>query len=365
MFRAVFLVLAAIASLPVMNFAFGLVSAQSDISVFEGIMVITVLVCSWCWIADHNFLWVFEKGTNLVAKIRVWLLSLCVIVLAGSTVGCGRTVVEPGHVGLQIDYYGQDRGVESYPKVTGVVWYNPFSTRVVEYPTFVQTAVWSHNVNEGNPVDESISFTTADQMQVYADVSLAYHLVPERVPAFYVKFRSDDLKTFTHGYLRNQAREKFDNAAGHYRIEQIMGDNAPFLKEARTALQEELTSIGVQIDQFGFIGAPRPPEQVIEAINAKVKATQIAIQLENELRQSTAQAQKNVAEAEGQAKSAIARAQGDAEANRLLSQSITANLIEWRRLSVQQQAIQKWQGVLPNFIGGQTPIPFINVEKEK
>lgn len=306
-------------------------------------------------------------------RFKSILAFICVSVLL---TGCGRTIVEPGHVGIKVDYYGTDRGVESYPQVTGIVWYNPFTTSVFQYPTFVQTAVWSHNVNEGNPVDESVSFTTADQMQVYADISLAYHLIPEKVPAFYVKFRSQDLGTFTHGFLRNQAREKFDNAAGKYRIEQIMGDNAPFLKETREALQAELTPIGVQIDQFGFIGAPRPPQQVIDAINAKVKATQIAIQIENEVRQSKAQAEKNVAEAEGQAralvaraegnaKAAVAQAQGDAEANRLLSQSITANLIEWRRLGVQQQSIQKWNGTLPGFLGGSAPIPFINVEKEK
>lgn len=300
------------------------------------------------------------------------------LILAASVLltGCGRTIVEPGHVGIKVDYYGTDRGVESYPQVTGIVWYNPFTTSVFQYPTFVQTAVWSHNVNEGNPVDESINFTTADQMQVSADISLAYHLTPEKVPAFYVKFRSHDLGLFTHGFLRNLAREKFDNAAGKYRIEQIMGDNAPFLKETRDALQAELTPIGVQIDQFGLVGAPRPPAQVIEAINAKVKATQIAIQVENEVRQTKAQAEKDVAKAEGNARASvataegeaqaqIARAQGEAKANQALSSSIDNKLIEWRKLQIQSDAIARWQGLVPTYMGGTTPIPFLSIEKEK
>ncbi len=58
------------------------------------------------------------------------------------------------------------------------------------------------------------------------------------------------------------------------------------------------------IDQFGFIGSPRPPQSVIDAINAKVQAQQIAVQKQNELVQSQADAAKLVAAAEGPGESA-------------------------------------------------------------
>jgi regulator of protease activity HflC (stomatin/prohibitin superfamily) len=115
------------------------------------------------------------------------------------------------------------------------------------------------------------------------------------VPAFYAKFRADDLDSYTHGFLRNLAREKFDTAGGKYRIEQIMGDNAAFLKEVRAGLQADVAQYGISITQFGFIGAPRPPQAVIDSINAKATATQKALQIELELKQAEAEGRKRVA----------------------------------------------------------------------
>ena len=127
-------------------------------------------------------------------------------------------------------------------------------------------------------------------------------------------------------------------------MKQIMGDNAGFIDSSRKCLQETLSSYGVQIQQFGLIGAPRPPDNVKAAINLKVQATQTALQKQNEVAQAEADAKKNVAQAEGDAASLIARAKGEAEANRIKSGSIDEKLIQWYRLSNQKQMIEKWNG---------------------
>jgi hypothetical protein len=53
--------------------------------------------------------------------------------------------------------------------------------------------------------------------------------------------------------------------------------------------------IGVVLDQFGFIGAPRPPENMQEAINAKQKSTHDPIRAENELRTARGSAHLEIA----------------------------------------------------------------------
>ncbi len=271
---------------------------------------------------------------------------LAVAFLSLALTGCaGCTRISPGMVGIKSTVVGSNRGLADVAVGPAWVFYNPATESVFEYPTSAQTVVWSKNTEEGKPLNEEITFTNKDRMTISADISLGYQVQPEKAAAFYLKFRSDDLDTFTNGIMRNWAREKFDNAAGKYSVDQIMGDNKDFLAEVRTALQKEMDPIGITLIQFGFIGAPRPPAVVTESINASVRATQIAQQKQNELVQSQADAAKEVAKAEGDARAVMVNAEAQAKANRLLSESITPTLVNYRMLD-------KWNGVLPQVQSG-------------
>lgn len=272
-----------------------------------------------------------------------------VLVIAALLAATGCTRIGPGHVGIVVNMAGSSKGVQDYPARTGWVYYTPWNESVFEYPTYMQTAVWSASTAEGKPMNKEVTFTNSDQMQISADISLAYMLAPEKVPAFYVMFRSDDIDKFTHGYLRNIAREKLDKVAGKYRIEQIMGDNANLIAEARAELQKELDPIGVQLKQFGFIGAPRPPVSVVQTINENNQAMQISRRKQNELAQVQADAEKEVSMAQGHARAVLAAAEAEAEANRKVAASITPELVRWRTNA-------RWDGKLPQVTGGATPL---------
>jgi regulator of protease activity HflC (stomatin/prohibitin superfamily) len=329
--------------------ALNMTNQKSDFAVGAGASIFILSTVGFILLMRR----VFKKKTTAKQTVPppIPVIILCLVSFLAA--GCYK-VVEPGYVGIKVNMSGDDRGVDQLPIETGRVSYNPFTQQVYAYPTFVQTAVWTHSLDEGKAVNEEITFTTQDQMQVAADISLAYHLIDKRVPYFYVKFRSDDLTAFTHGFMRNLAREKFDGIAGKYKIEQIMGDNLPFLTEVRVALQKDLALIGVEIDQFGLVGAPRPPPAVIEAINAKVGAVQNAIRAENEIRQAEAEAKKSIAYAKGQA-----------ESNQLLANSISPSLLEWRRLAINEKMIDKWNGVRPNVEAGAGTGFMFNIQPNK
>jgi regulator of protease activity HflC (stomatin/prohibitin superfamily) len=279
------------------------------------------------------------------------VIPLAVLGAAAALVGCTR--VQPGYVGIRVNYAGTYRGVEDFPTRVGWVFYMPGFSTVFEYPTFVQTAVWTRNPHEGSPQNEEISFNSKEGLNFTADVSLAYALDTRGVPAFYVKFRSDDLRQFTHGFLRNIARDAFNEEAAGYTAEELYAEKKEiFLKAVRERVNVQMSPIGVRIEQFGFIGPPRPPESVAQAINAKIAAIQNAIRVENELRQARAEAQKAVATAQGAAQATVAKAEGDARANAILSASLTENLIRWRQLDLTERAIAKWDGRRPSVEGG-------------
>jgi regulator of protease activity HflC (stomatin/prohibitin superfamily) len=288
-------------------------------------------------------------------------LSLAVLAAAFLT-GCTR--IGPGHAGIVVNAAGSDKGVSQQTASTGWFWYNPFTESVIEYQTAQRLEKWTKDTNEGKPINEEVSFTNKDSMVINADVGIAFSLDPNSVPKFYVKFLAkdeDDLDAkFTNGYLKNQVRNCLNELAGQYDIKQIMGDNAEFLKRTHACIQDDVKQWGVNVDQFGLIGAPRPPEQIVTAINGKVSAEQDAQRKVIELQQFTADANKTVVQAEGQAKAQVALANGEAEANRIRNASITDNILKLRALENQRALIDKLQpGVLPSTLvtGGGNNVP--------
>lgn len=290
------------------------------------------------------------------------LIGLALLALTMAlTTGCA-TRIEPGHVGIQVSLAGSNRGVLDYTTTTGWVVYNPLASKVVEYPTFVQTYVFTKSPTEGQSGDESFTFNTQEGMSVNVDVNVSYQLDVAKIPAFYVKFRNDDINNFTFGYLHNFTRDCFVRTGGHYSVEQLMGNSTPFIDEVKTCLQTNLADIGIQIQSFGIVGSMRPPQQIIDSINAKLTAQQNALKTEMEVNQSKAQALKQIAEQEGNSKSHIVQAEGDAtykikvaeaeaQANKALSSSLTPQLLEWRRLQIQADAVSKWNGQRPQVEG--------------
>jgi regulator of protease activity HflC (stomatin/prohibitin superfamily) len=175
------------------------------------------------------------------------------------------------------------------------------------------------------------------------------------------------LDRFTHGILKDIVRNSLNEVASTYTLEDIYGENkARFLRESRERIQAQLAPVGVQIQQFGFIGKPRFTPAIEQAITEKTQAITEAERARNQLAVTQAEMAKSVAEAEGEgeAKSQIARAQGEAtslierargeaEANRLRQASITPHLLEWKRLENQRALIDRWSGNVPTTVLGE------------
>ncbi len=263
------------------------------------------------------------------------------------------TRIGAGYTGVEILLSGSQRGASEIPIRTGWVFYSPLRSQIIEFPTYVQTVKWTRNTDEGRPLNEEMSFNSKEGMEIYTDVSLSYAIAPAKVPDFYLKYRVSDLDLFTHGILRDIVRNSLNEVASTYTVEQIYGEQkTEFLHQVEMLIQQKVAAVGVGIQQFGFIGAPRVPEVIASAITAKAQAIQNAERARNELAETEAQAAKKIAEADGDAKSNVARAQGEAEANRIRQTSITPQLLELRRLENQRQLIDRWNGQLPQVESG-------------
>jgi len=263
------------------------------------------------------------------------------------------TRIGAGYVGVEIVLSGSQRGPSEIPIRTGWVFYSPLRSQIIEFPTFVQTVKWTHDLNEGRSTNEEMSFNSKEGMEIYSDVSLSYAIDPRRVPDFYVKYRVNDLDLFTHGILRDVVRNSLNEVASTYSVEQIYGEQkTEFLNRVQALIQQRMEPVGVGIQQFGFIGAPRVPAVIAAAITSKAQAIQDAERARNELAKTQAEAAKTVAEADGDAKAAVTRANGEAEANKIRQASLTPQLLELRRIENQKALIERWNGQLPTVQSG-------------
>ncbi len=78
-------------------------------------------------------------------------------------IGCTScTRIGPGYVGIKVNLAGTDRGVAEYASTTGYVFTNPFTQTVLEYPTFVQNAVWRKWPEGDDHANEELTFNTKD-----------------------------------------------------------------------------------------------------------------------------------------------------------------------------------------------------------
>jgi regulator of protease activity HflC (stomatin/prohibitin superfamily) len=305
-------------------------------------------------------------GGNRRFLVRSVLFGLGLFITGMLLVNVVRvTRIGAGYVGVEVNLAGSQRGAQDIPVRTGWVFYSPLKTEVIAFPTFVQTVKWTADINEGHPVNEELVFNSKEGQEVRADVSLSYAIDPAKVPEFYVKYRTDELERFTHGILKDIVRNSLNEVASTYKLEDIYGENkAQFLHESRERIQGQLAPVGVQIQQFGFIGKPRFTAAIEQAITQKTQAITEAERARNQLAVTQAEMAKAVAQAEGEARSQIARAQGEAtsmierargeaEANRLRQASITPQLLEWKRLENQRVLVDRWNGQLPQTVLGE------------
>jgi regulator of protease activity HflC (stomatin/prohibitin superfamily) len=294
------------------------------------------------------------KRAGPFLKLGIIAIAALLVVLLLGLFLVRVTRIEAGHVGVEINLAGKQRGASEIPVRTGWVVYSPLSTQIIEFPTYVQTVKWTKDTNEGHPINEEMGFNSKEGMEIFVDVSLSYAIEPEKVPDFYVKYRVSDMDTFTHGILRDVVRNSLNEVASTYVVEDIYGEKkAEFLRKVQSQIEQKMTPVGVSVQQFGFIGAPRVPAVIATAITAKAQAIQQAERARNELATTQAEAAKKIAEAEGDAKSLVTRAQGEADANRIRQNSLTPQLLELRRIENNRALIDKWSGQLPTVEAGQ------------
>ena len=241
--------------------------------------------------------------------------------------------IDAGHVGVRVNLYGTGKGVGDITECTGFVFYNPISTKIYEFPTYIQHKEYVKTEDD----DNSFVVNSKDGSEFHVAPIVNYSVQREKVPFIFGKYRRT-LESIEEGFLKTTIYDAFRMTANSYTAEELISNRQTFENKVRAKLDDDLLKEGFVINQLtSNLGYP---ETFKKAIEAKNNAVQQSLTAENQVKTAEANAKIQVAKAEGNAQAMLATAKAEAESYRLKQTSITPMLL-------QQMWIEKWNGQMP------------------
>lgn len=248
-----------------------------------------------------------------------------------SMTSCER--IDAGHEGIRVNLYGDKKGVDDVQLVTGWVFYNPFTTRVYEYPTYVQTVDF-----------EAFTINAKDGSEFMIDPTVSLKVVDTKSPQIFKKYRKnldEIIETTMYNYVKNAFRIVLNN----YTTDEIVSKRDTVEQAIEKYLSADLNKENFQLEQL--TSGLKYPDIIVKAVNSKNETIQRAQQAQNEVKVAQAQAEK-----------LIIAAKAERKANELKTQTLTPAILE-------KMWIEKWNGEVPQVITNGNTSTFLDINKLK
>lgn len=238
--------------------------------------------------------------------------------------GCGFEVVDTGNRGIKTEF-GK---VTGEPLVEGLYFYNPFTSSIVEL-----------SVREEKLEDKTECFTR-DTQKVTIAYALNYYPKPEKIGALYQdKGREWDAKI-----VKPMVLQAIKDVAGHYIADDLVGKREEARDTAFAEIKRSLDARDVVATNLSFTNLDFD-DAYEKAVENKVVAIQKA-----------AEAKNKTVEIEEQSKQKVIAAEAEAKSMTIRSQALSQN-----KGLVDYEAVQKWDGKLPQYMTGNGAMPFLNI----
>lgn len=251
---------------------------------------------------------------------------LSMFLMSGILTGCGCETVDTGHRGVKTEF-GKLVGE---PLDEGLYWYNPFTENVVEL-----------SVRETKLENKTECFTK-DTQKVSVTYALSYYPDPKNIHKMYQQFGSDwDEKVIPQVVLG-----ALKDTTGQWIADDLVSKREQARDSAFAEISEALKTRGVIATRLDLINLDFD-DAYEKAVEAKVVAVQRAAEAKNQTVQIEEQARQKVIAAEAEAK----------------SMQIRSRALEANKGLVEYEAVQKWDGKLPQYMLGNST-PFISLKKE-
>jgi regulator of protease activity HflC (stomatin/prohibitin superfamily) len=272
-------------------------------------------------IAAGSFFYAFSDtgsyGDSGGFKFGAFGIGLLFSILA--VLSFGFTQIEPGHVGV-VTSFGK---VQEKTLEPGLHYVLPVLNQVTD----LDARVKSLRV-------EGYTAASKEQQDLFMNMTLNYHIIPERASEIVERIGTD----FENKIIMPRFLDIPKSITDDYATTVVLNSRDEIRERSIEALSESIEQYGFVVDNIAIENFAYSAEYNAE-IEAKQRAEQ-QVQTERQiLAQKEIQAQQAVVQARGEADARIEAARGEAEANRLLTESLNPELIQWTAIQNLQDNI--------------------------
>ena len=215
----------------------------------------------------------------------------------------------------------------------GYHWVGPFA-KVKDYPVAQQQLVLSNNAadfNEKKLDKDTHVDAPADGGMVKMNMTVNYNFIPEQVTGLYERFNGMDGEQIVESKVKNSILAYIKEVTPKFSVMDIYSTR-------RAEVGQEITKYlnGKLKDEYGInissalIIDVQLDKELQAKVQAKEQAKQDAEKAELDKQTAIAQGEADKAKAEANKAVTITNAEAEAEANRIVSESITDNLIKMK-----------------------------------
>lgn len=284
-------------------------------------------------------------------------IALAVIIVVGLIIlGMCVEKVPAGYVGV---VYNMSGGVDGEVLQQG--WHVVAPTKkITTYSIGIEQSYLTAEDKGDSKKDESFNIPTSDGKTVKVNLEFSYRFNADKVADTFVQFKGRSGEDIKDTFIKPKIIAWTQEVSANYPVTDIFGDQRTKINaELDTYLKTKFEPYGIIIDTVNFTDIS-VDDETAAAIQKKVTAQQelelaeieaktATIQAEKDREVAKIQAEKNKEVAEIKAEELLISANAEAEANRIVSESLTEQLIE-------QQTIEKWNGKLPTVMGSDATI---------
>ena len=236
--------------------------------------------------------------------------------------------VHTGYVGV---IYSA-KGVEQQTISQGWHFMSPLK-HVSEFPITQQRVVFSKAPSDYGAKEHADWHidAPANGGTIAINLTVNYNFLPEHVVELYTKFGGMDGESLMESKIQNDIIAYVKEVTPQFSVMQIYSDDRAGVNTAITDyLNEKLTAeYGINVSSALIVDA-QPDDTLMQKIRAKEQAKQDAEIAELNKQTALAQAETDKVKAQTEADVKMIEAQAEADANKVLSESITPELIQMK-----------------------------------